>query len=107
MEVREEDELFPQVRELGLLRLLHLAHEVGVAPHGGGVVDDRRTRTLVRSIGNAGAGTGSGLHEHPDLVVNQLSDAVRRDGDAVLTVLDLGGHADRRGHPIAIPSAPR
>ena len=79
---------------LGGDRLLHLHQQVGAAPDLGGVRHDHGAGGGIVLVVDARARPCAGLHEHLVPAARELIDAGRRDGDAVLVVLDLGGDAD-------------
>ena len=94
VEVGEQHQIGPEVAELRRLGLLDLAHQTGALPdlrRGG---HDRGARPPVLVVGDARGDARAGLDQHLGPGVQQLADAVRRDGDAVLLGLDLTGHPD-------------
>ena len=68
VQVGEEDEPGPEVPELLGLRLLHLQHEVGAAPHVGGGVDDLGAGGRVLVVGDRRVDARARLDEHGDAV---------------------------------------
>ena len=101
MQVGEQHETLAQQGELVGLRLLDLADEVGPPPHVSARGHDRRAGRGVLVVGDRRLPPGIGLDQHVDAVLGQLAHTVRRDRDAVLVVLDLGGNTDgeRHGRP--------
>ena len=83
-------------RELLVLRLLHLADEVGSTPHVVGFVDDRRARgaELVVADRRAVARRRVSISTVAP-IAGQLVHAVGGDRDPVLALLHLAGDPDR------------
>ena len=95
VQIGEEGEVLAEVTELGRLRLLHLADEVGRP--GGLRVDALGPCGGEIAVGEAGAVACSFLDEDAVAARRQLAHAVGGHRDAVLARLDLGGDADDHG----------
>jgi hypothetical protein len=77
--------------------LLHLQDEICSHPDLVSGVEQRRPGGGIVVVGDGGAHTGSGLDRDLVPATHQLGDAGRREGHAVLVVLDLGGYSDPHG----------
>ena len=96
VEIREENEPFPQPRVLGLDRLLDLEQKVGLAP---GVVDrdDPGPRPLVLLVGERAPLPRRRLDENLVPALDQLARARRGERHPVLVGLDLLRNTDTQG----------
>ena len=103
MQEGEEHLPAPHPRELGRHRLLHLEHELRVAPEIIGRFDDGRARRGIASVGDRRSGASVLLDEHRVAVAHELRSARRRDRDAELAVLQLSRNPDPHYAPIEIP----
>ena len=90
----EEDLAGTQQLVLGLERLLHLDHELGLLVHRARVGDDRSAGALVVAVGHAAAGAGAALDHHLVAGFTQDVHGGRMQADAELLVLDFSGNAD-------------
>ena len=96
MQVREQDEAFPQAFVLGLDRLLHLQQELRFAPDLADVTDPRPSR-LVRVVRKGTADARISFDQDLVPVLDELARARRRQRDAVLVRLDLFCDTDPHG----------
>ena len=94
MQIGEEDLARPHQRELGIQGLLDLEHELGPIPDLRRVLDDGRSGPGIGRVGDGAALPRPGLHEHLVVVPSERGHTGRRDRDATLVGLDLGGYAD-------------
>ena len=104
MQVREEREPVAQAPVLGCDRLLDLEQELARAPH---LVHgaDRRTDSLVGSVGERASRSRPGLDRHLVTAVDQLEGARGSQRDAVFVGLDLLRDSDPHGAG-TIPAGP-
>src|SRR2546422_4720036 len=100
MEVREHDLALAHARPLGLDRLLHLDHHLGLGPHVSGPGHERPARHAIRLVRKPRADPRPLLHEHAVPVAYQRLDPRRHQRHTVLGGFDLFGdandHADRK-----------
>src|SRR6266550_3354609 len=94
MEVGEHDLALAHARPLGLDRLLHLDHHLGLGPHVRRLGDERRAHRAVRLVGEPRADPGTLLHQHVVSVAHQRLDARGYQRHTVLGRFDLLGHPD-------------
>jgi hypothetical protein len=94
VEVGEQHLSFAHERELGRLRLLHLADDLGPLPHLGRRGRDLGAGPAVLVVGDRRPDPGLGFDDDGRAVMDQLRDPVGGDGDPVLVDLGLLGHAD-------------
>jgi len=92
VEVGEQHQARPQVGELGLLGLFHLADHL--SRPGGGGVDDGCSRSSEVTIAERGARAGSGFDENLVAEGSKLPDTVRGEGDTAFGRLYLRGDTD-------------
>ena len=95
VQVGEQHEIRAQASVLRGLRLLDLDNQLG-SPR---VLDRHRLGAggLELGVGDRRALTGAALDEHLMAGDNELTHTVGREGDPVLSLLDLGGNADLQG----------
>src|SRR6185295_14536326 len=91
---REQGGLGPKQRDLLPLGLLHLQDQVGIAEHVLGGRNDARSLGLVVRVRDRAALPGPTLNQDLVTVLGELARPDRRQRDAVLVGLDLGGDAD-------------
>ena len=94
VQVREEHLARAQQLDLGRLRLLDLQDQLRLGEHRLRVRHDAGALGHVRVVVDRAALAGAGLDQHLVAVLRQLARAGRRQRDAVLVRLDLGGDAD-------------
>ena len=94
MEIGEEHQIAAQEAEFGALRLLDLEHHPRAFPYRGGRSHDLRAGGAILAVAEAAAGAGAALHQHAMVVAAKGGGAGRRQRDAPLVRLYLGGYSD-------------
>jgi len=89
-----------QESDLGGLGLLHLEDQVGALPDDRGGRNDPRARGAISLVRDIAAKAGAPLHHRDMAVATKRRDSRRRQRDAILLSLDLGGNAD--DHPVCL-----
>ena len=106
VQVGEQGVLRAQQLDLRGLRLLDPQDHVRLLEDGGGVRRDPRPLGLVGLVRDRAAVPGVGLDQHLVAVLHELAGAHRRQRDAVLVLLDLGGDPDPHENAASSASPP-
>ena len=102
MQIGEQGLAAGEPRDLGRLRFLDLENQLGVAKDPLDVRLETRAHALIFGIGVATALPGARLDDHLMALGDQLTHTGRREGDAILVVLDFLRHGNLHGELLAL-----